>query len=211
MKIYLGFTGNKNVAEFMRKYDCGWGFNPTNYSMNFKESFFLDNGCFTAYKTGRAWDEVAFYDYLRKFVPYKPDFTVIPDIVAGGMDSWDYSLKHLNRIPRPRYIAVQDGMFSNTVHKYLIENGNTFDGIFVGGTVLWKMQTAKMWTDTAHLHKLKCHVGRIGTFQGYTLCDQWDVDSVDGTNPSRNNNERPLKMWAEQQRLFEYDLMDVSE
>jgi hypothetical protein len=207
MKIYLGFTGNKQVAEWMRKYDCGWGFNPTNYTKNFREQFFLDNGCFTAYKNTTDWDEVAFYDYLRMFTPYKPDFTVIPDKVACGMESFEFSLKHLNRIPKPRYFAVQDGMYSNCVHKYLLENGNTFDGIFVGGTVPWKLSTAKMWCDTAHHHGLKCHVGRIGTFQGYALCNSFGVDSVDGTNPSRNNNERPLKMYLEQRNVF--DWLDV--
>ena len=207
MKIYLGFTGNTKVAEWMRKYDCGWGFNPTNYSKNFREQFFLDNGCFTAYKTKTDWDEVAFYDYLRMFTPYKPDFTVIPDQVACGMASFDFSMEHLNRVPHPRYFAVQDGMFSNCIHKYLLENGNTFDGIFVGGTVPWKLSTGKMWTDMAHLHGLKCHVGRIGTFAGYALCNSWGVDSVDGTNPSRNNNEIPLLKFAEQSNV--YDWLDV--
>lgn len=204
MKIYLGFTGNKQVAEWMRKYDCGWGFNPTNYSKNFREQFFLDNGCFTAYKNNQAWDENAFYDYLRTFAPYKPDFIVVPDIVAGGMASLDFSMKHLNRIPKPRYVAVQDGMWSNCIHKMLLEDNSLFEGIFVGGTVPWKMSTAKMWCDTAHLHGLKCHIGRIGTFQGYALCESWGADSVDGTNPSRNNNERPLKMWKEQRNIFDW-------
>jgi len=205
MKIYLGFTGNKQVEEWMRKYDCGWGFNPTNYSKNFREQFFLDNGCFTAYKNATPWDEVAFYDYLRDFTSYKPEFTVIPDIVAGGMESLSFSLKHAGRIPHKKYLAVQDGMDANTIRKCL----DGIDGIFVGGTVPWKMSTAKMWTDTAHLHGLKCHVGRIGTFQGYALCNSWGVDSVDGSNPSRNNNERPLMMFKEQANI--YDWLDVSE
>jgi hypothetical protein len=205
MKIYLGFTGNKKVAKFMQKYDCGWLFSPNNYIKNFRESFCLDNGCFSAYLNDKTWDEVGFYDYLRFFTPYKPDFTVVPDIVEAGERSLDFSLKHVERIPHPRYLAVQDGMISNTIRWVL----NRFDGIFVGGTVPWKMDTAKMWTDVAHLHGIKCHVGRIGTFQGYALCNQWGVDSVDGTNPSRNANERPLAMFKEQQNI--YDWMDIGE
>jgi len=207
MKIYLGFTGNKKVAEFMQKYDCGWLFSPTNYSKNFREQFCLDNGCFSAYLNKKTWDEVAFYDYLRMFVPYKPDFTVVPDIVAGGMDSFEFSLSHAPAIPRPRYLAVQDGMISNDIRWDL----DKFDGIFVGGTVKWKMDTAKMWADIAHLHGIKCHVGRIGTFQGYALCEGWGVDSVDGTNPSRNCNERPLRMFKEQSSFNDFEWMDIDE
>ena len=205
MKIYLGFTGNKKVAEFMQKYDCGWLFSPSNYSLNFKESFILDNGCFSAYLNNKAWDKTAFYDYLRKMIPYKPDFTVVPDIVAGGMESLEFSLNHVNAVPRPRYLAVQDGMRINDTRWYF----EHFDGVFVGGTVKWKMETAQHWTNIAHLHKIKCHVGRIGTFQGYALCNAWGVDSVDGTNPSRNCDERPLRMFKEQATFNDFEWMDA--
>lgn len=205
MKIYLGFTGNKKVAEFMQKYDCGWLFSPSNYSKNFREAFCMDNGCFSAYLNNKTWDENGFYDYVRTFAPYKPDFITVPDIVAGGMKSLEFSLTHVGTIPRPRYLAVQDGMYMNGVRWHL----DKFDGIFVGGTVPWKLSTAKMWTDVAHLHQIKCHVGRIGTFQGYALCERWGVDSVDGTNPSRNCNERPLRMFKEQARLNDYEWMDI--
>jgi len=206
MKIYLGFTGNKKVAEFMQKYDCGWLFSPSNYSKNFREAFCMDNGCFSAYLNKTTWDENGFYKYVRGFVPMKPDFIVVPDIVAGGIKSLDFSLGHVEAIPRPRYLAVQDGMQSNEVRLHL----DKFDGIFVGGTVVWKMNTARMWADVAHLHGIKCHVGRIGTFQGYALCKAWGVDSVDGTNPSRNCDERPLKQFAEQQILDDCEWMDIA-
>lgn len=211
MKIYLGFTGNKVVAEFMRKYDCGWLFTPSNYTKNFREDFIIDNGAYSAWKNGKEWDEITFYDFLREFASYKPAFTVIPDKPAEGMNSFEFSLKHLQKIPPPRYLAVQDGMPSNCIHQWLLRNPDIIDGLFVGGTVVWKMDTGKMWTDLAHLHNIKCHVGRIGTFLGYAICDAWGVDSVDGTNPSRNCNERPLKMFKEQTNLSKYDWMDVSE
>ena len=207
VKIYLGFTGNKTVATFMRKYDCGWLFTPNNYSKNFRESFIIDNGVYSAWKNNIAWDEKRFYEFLREFIPYKPDFTVIPDIVAGGYDSLKFSLKHIDGIPHPRYLAVQDGMQSDPIRKII----NKIDGIFVGGTVKWKMRTVGMWADTAHLHGIKCHVGRIGTFQGYALCDAWGVDSVDGTNPSRNCDERPLRMFKEQKTFNSFEWMDVEE
>jgi len=201
MKIYLGFTGNPKVAEFMQNYNCGWLFSPDNARNTQGISYILDNGCFAAWKNKTSWNESKFFSLLKKFQNY--DFVVVPDIVAGGMKSLEFSLQYVDRIPRPRYLAVQDGMISNDIRWHL----DQFDGIFVGGTVPWKMDTAKMWTDIAHLHGLKCHVGRIGTFQGYALCNAWEVDSVDGTNPSRNCNERPLRMFSEQQNI--YNWMDI--
>lgn len=188
----------------MQKYNCGWLFTPNNYTKNFKENFIIDNGAFSAWKNKTQWDELSFYTFLRNFVSYKPDFTVVPDLVADGENSLKFSMKHVQKIPHPRYLAVQDGMHANDV-RIVIDN---FDGIFVGGTVPWKMSTIPMWVDIAHLHGLKCHVGRIGTFEGYSLCNNWGVDSVDGTNPSRNCDERPLKKFKEQQSLSIYDWLD---
>ena len=133
------------------------------------------------------------------------DFVVVPDIVAGGMESLYYSLSFVDTIKRPRYLAVQDKMYSQGVRRYL----SKFDGIFVGGTIPWKMQTMKMWVDIAHLHGIKCHVGRIGNLQGYLICNALGVDSVDGTYPSRNADSRPVRAFAEQANFNDYDWFDI--
>lgn len=58
----------------------GWT-DPTPYPY-----FAIDNGCYSAYAQGIEWDPVPFMRNLTKCraLGLKPDFAVIPDIVAGG-------------------------------------------------------------------------------------------------------------------------------
>jgi hypothetical protein len=205
MKIYLGATGKKEVHDFAEKYGCGWCITPQESRNPPNGTFFLDNGAFSAYKNQTPFDDAAFYRLIKRYPDY--DFVVVPDIVAGGLESLDFSLMHVDVIPRPRYLAVQDGMTSQCVRPIL----EKFDGIFVGGTVPWKMETMRMWSDVAHLHKVKCHVGRIGSLQGYLICNRWGVDSVDGTYPSRNCDVRPIRGFKEQKQLNDYNWFDVGE
>ena len=203
MKIYLGITGKKLVHNFAEKYGCGWCLTPDNCRPVPCGTYFLDNGAFVAYKNGTRFDSDRFYKLMDRYSEY--DFVVVPDIVAGGMESLEYSLSFVDSIKRPRYLAVQDGMFSQGIREHL----SKFDGIFVGGTIPWKMQTMKMWVDIAHLHRIKCHVGRVGNIQGYLICNALGVDSVDGTYPSRNGDERPLRAFAEQASFNDYDWFDI--
>lgn len=203
MKIYLGLTGKKKVHEFAKRYDLGWCQTPDNCRPAPCGTYCLDNGAFVSYKNGTPFDSDRFYKLMERYPDY--DFVVVPDIVAGGMKSLEYSLSFVDSIKRPRYLAVQDGMFSQGIREHL----SKFDGIFVGGTIPWKMQTMKMWVDIAHLHGIKCHVGRIGNVQGYLICNALGVDSVDGTYPSRNGDERPLRAFAEQASFNDYDWFDI--
>jgi len=54
---------------------------PTKYPY-----FAIDNGCYSAWKQGKKWNPGPFLNNLHKCVELglKPDFAVIPDIVAGG-------------------------------------------------------------------------------------------------------------------------------
>jgi hypothetical protein len=71
------------------------------------------------------------------------------------------------------------------------------------------------WAESAHLEGLKCHVGRIGSYAGYLLCHYAGIDSVDGTYPSRNQDERPLKRYyehlAHQSNLKDFEILDEVE
>jgi len=194
MKLYLGFAGSKRAEEIRAKYNCYWEFSPDNVGRREGVPYFLDNGAFSAWKNQRPFPEKKFLSLMRRYPKY--DFIVVPDIVAGGVESLKFSLGWLDRIMRPRYLAVQDGMLINDIVYYLEE----FDGVFVGGTLPWKMETARSWADTAHLHGLKCHVGRIGTWEGLLTMHHYGVDSIDTTSPTRNRDETHLRIYYEQLR-----------
>ncbi|WP_185641291.1 hypothetical protein [Burkholderia stagnalis] len=99
-------------------------------------SYALDNSAWTAYQQGQAFDEDAFMRALDK-AGADADWIVLPDIVAGGLRSQDYSLTWLERLrglPRQLLIAVQDGMEIDDVRVLL----SPAVGIFVGGSTQWK-------------------------------------------------------------------------
>ena len=90
-----------------------------------------------------------------------PDFVVIPDIVAGGLASLEWSAFWRDTVPEEfrAYLAVQDGMTAADVVPHLTR----YHGIFVGGSLHWKLATGAVWAELARRHGLGCHIGRVGT------------------------------------------------
>jgi len=190
MKIYLGIGGSEIVQKFKKKWNCGWLLNPENHRKN-DGPYILDNGAFAAWKNKTIWNEVKFKVLVNKYPDY--DFVIAPDVVCGGLQSLGRSLLYVGKLSAPLYLAVQDGMTMANIRPHL----EHFDGIFVGGSIPWKYQTMRMWSDIAHLHKLKCHVGRIGTYEGFIQAHFAGVDSVDTTTPVRNRTDYHIRKYYE--------------
>lgn len=192
----LEFTGNaRKIAhvDFARKHGMGIGHTAACFRMpHHGLPWFLDNGAFTAYRRGEEFDEVAFLKSLDRLVPTNPPlFVVCPDIVAGGMGSLSFSIQWRKRISEagydwlPWYLAVQDGMDVMAVFRIMREKD--FAGIFVGGTVPWKKETASMWVSMAHSLGKKCHIGRVGTVADLRWARSIGADSVDSTSWAQND------------------------
>lgn len=152
--------------------------------------FAIDNGCYSAWSRGVPWDPAPFMHNLHKCreLGLKPDFAVIPDIVAGGAKSLTKSRKWLNVLRDefpgiPLYLAVQDGMEVSD-----LSFGNAdIDGIFVGGSTAWKLRTMAYWAQFAHEMDLRIHVGRIGTPKRMVAAHKARVDSIDSTTWVQRN------------------------
>jgi hypothetical protein len=192
MKIYLGIGGSSKVQTFAREHGCGWTLTPDNARDPRGLPYFLDNGAFVAWKRKKPWNERRFMSLLRKYPIY--DFVVAPDIVCGGRKSLMRSLEYVGRIPGPLYLAVQNGMNTEMVMKYI----DQFDGLFVGGSIPWKFSTARIWADMAHRHGKKCHAGRVGTWRGFIHMHFSGVDSVDTTTASRNRDDSHIRKYLNQ-------------
>src|SRR5206468_273416 len=72
------------------------------------------------------------------------EFIVAPDVVAAGLDSLRLTeawLPRLEGVGQRRLVAVQDGMAVGDVRGLL----GPAVGVFVGGTVPWKLATMRAW------------------------------------------------------------------
>lgn len=154
----------------------------------------LDNGAWSAFTTGRAFDSGRFWALLERFGRHKhasqrPDWIVCPDIVAGGRESLRLSLEWLFYVRQYGHplIAVQDGMEPDDVARYV----DSRVGIFVGGTTDdspgggWKWRTLPAWAALARELGAYLHVGRVNSARGIRWCAAHGVDSCDGTSATK--------------------------
>ena len=124
-----------------------------------RQPWAYDNGAFKDWTNQKPFDRSKYLADIAKIKDYaqKPDFIVLPDIVGAGELSLDFSFEWIGAMIKiaPLYLAVQDGMDA----RHLDEMADYIDGILVGGTLSWKLHTAHLWVERAHLLKKKCHIG----------------------------------------------------
>lgn len=181
---YASRTGTRQNLEAMRA--NGWGLLVSAKGVLRTEGFekvMLDNGAWSAFTQGQPFDELAFgkaFDLIGE----KASMVVVPDIVAGGLHSLEFSLKWLQRLegyPGIRLLAVQDGMVPDDVRSLLSPGV----GIFVGGSTSWKIQTCHSWGLLARRRNCHLHVGRVNSAKRILLCSAAaGAHSIDGTSAS---------------------------
>lgn len=186
MKILLGDTRARTLVAQIR--ERGWGRmfaerHPTPWD---GEPWGFDNGAFGAWLNQRPFPADQFLSRLdralnRDVVPY---IAVVPDLVAEGLRSLEFSLGWVERLPTgwPWYLAVQDGMSPRDVAPELVN----FRGIFLGGTVRFK-STAARWRELAHSYGLKFHYARAGTPNRIQHALAVGADSLDSSFPLWTN------------------------
>lgn len=189
MVSYASRTGTKrNLAELRA---AGWRLLVSAKGALRTEGFryALDNGAWSAFTHGEPFDEIAFgkaVDLLGE----RADWIVLPDIVAGGLPSLEFSLRWLERlkgIPTKLLLAVQNGMKPDDVREYL----SPAVGLFVGGCTDWKLATVNSWGALARRRCCHLHVGRVNSAKRIVLCAAAGANSIDGTSASRFANTLP--------------------
>lgn len=155
----------------------------------------FDNGAYRDWTAARAFDAERFTAALDVAMAQarRPDFVVAPDIVAGGVASLDFSLRWAERLAglgvRHLYLAVQDGMTQEHLDGAALQR---FTGLFVGGTLAWKLRTGEAWTRYAHRLGKRCHIGRVGTPNRLRWATRIGADPIDSCLPlwSEENLDR---------------------
>lgn len=139
----------------------------------------LDNGAFSAFRHGRAWDREAFLELTRRAAAadVAPRWVLAPDVV-GDRDAtlrlWDTWRSTLSREGWPIALALQDGMTPTDA------SNCGADVLFIGGSTPWKRRQLRDLTPW----RLVCeriHVGRINGARWLWLCAEQQVESCDGT------------------------------
>jgi hypothetical protein len=201
MIAYASRTGTRRNLAALRQ--AGWRLMVSAKGVLRTEGFAyaLDNGAWHCFQHRLPFDEAAFLAAYRK-LGSGADFCVLPDIVAGGLRSLEFSLNWAPRLGEcPNYLAVQDGMSVSDVAPVL----NGIAGIFVGGTSEWKERSLPTWGMLARKYGVALHVGRVNTARRIHLCRAARATSFDGSSVSRYAVTLPKLESARQQKELPWD------
>jgi hypothetical protein len=204
IQLYATHTGTRRNLSAMQAAGIRLLLGPdqlgrVNPNANWGWRYALDNGAWSAFNAGRAFDAAAFWRVLEQWgdtfdvaaarrghfpgSAQRPDWIVCPDIVAGGLRSLDLSLWWLPYVRQYGHplIAVQDGMLPEHIEEYI----GPRCGIFLGGSTAWKWATLPTWGAMARLYRAHLHVGRVNSERAVRLCASVGAASCDGTSPTR--------------------------
>ncbi len=201
---YASRTGTKRNLDGLRAF--GWRLLVSATGVLRTEGFpkyALDNGAWTAFQSGKPFDEHKFQVALRK-LGKDADWANIPDIVAGGRASLELSLRWMRHVLdecRMGLLPVQDGIVPSDVADVLGERV----GIFIGGSTKWKLDTIHQWCRLARDKGAWCHVGRVNSPLRIRLCQSAGATSFDGTNASRFAKNQPKLQRAVVQGMLSLD------
>ena len=181
MIAYASRTGTRRNLEALRS--AGWRLLVSATGAHRTEGFryAIDNGAWTAHQQGTPFDADAFRAVVE-VLGHDADFVVVPDVVAGGLQSLEVSRRWLPWVlarTRRALIAVQDGMSPSDVAPLL--SGRV--GIAIGGSTEWKLRElgSRRWSGTAGW----LHVLRVNTERRIRLCAYAGASSFDGSSASR--------------------------
>lgn len=201
MICYASRTGTRRNLDLLRTF--GWRLLVSRTGVWRTEGFpyVLDSGAWSDFQTGTPFDEDA-YERLIDHLGSGADWAVLPDIVAGGMKSLEFSLRWSNRVRSVCdrvLIAVQDGMEPADLAPLVGPNV----GIFLGGSTEWKLERMSEWGEFCRARRVHYHVARVNTVRRIYRAIAAGADSIDGSSASRYAVTLPaLATAARQQDLL---------
>lgn len=160
-----------------------------------RRPWFHDNAAYSDFVAGKPFNVTRWWGDVRRIAYDKlePDFIVLPDIVMGGVRSLQHSLDWAEVVPpelAPHcYLVVQNGMEPDDVDAVLRRarvNDHLIAGLFVGGDLDWKLETAAAWCELAHARGRRCHIGRVGPAPRVRWARSIGADSIDSSLPLRH-------------------------
>ena len=201
MMIYISIGGGKKINACVKNHDLGWCLAPDNINNPKSQRYFLDNGKFHAEIHEKIWAVNPFKVLMGKYpdydfvvLPDKPQINPVRDRILGrklALLSIQESLKYIDEIPGPVYFAVQDWMMQSDIIPLM----DRIDGLFVAGSLEWKIKTAFDWSNLAHAFNKKCHGARMNPYELLRYAHYSGLDSVDGSTASRHDDPREIEKY----------------
>jgi len=177
-------------VELLKKHRIGRMFIQKTIRPYEGENWGFDNGAFKDFLSGKEFDRNRYLKSLERATRIADDYhppylAVIPDIVAAGMKSLEFSISwlegELRHINFNWYLAVQDGMEPAEVEK-ILKTYPQIKGLFLGGTDQFK-KTAPFWSSLAHRHGKLFHYARAGSMKKVNFAKKSLADSLDSALP----------------------------
>ena len=189
MIAYASRTGTKRNLAALRS--AGWRLHVSATGVHRTEGFpyAIDNGAWTAHQQGKPFDEAAFLRVVEK-LGANADWIAVPDIVAGGLRSLEFSLSWIPRLRgscKLLLLPVQDGMNTRDVGTII---GPEL-GVFVGGSTDWKLATMHAWCRAALGVDAWCHIARVNSAKRIRLCQDFRAKAFAGSSVTRFRCDPP--------------------
>ena len=162
------------------------------------QSVMWDNGAFTSYQQGQAFDINKFYEWLEPRLGH-PHWAVIPDVIDGTLQQ---QKELLLTWPFPQTLGAPVWHMAQPI-SYLLDLAQKYERICFGssgkywkvGDTAWSHRADEAFNALAKRHK---HLPHIHMLRGLALGGQrWPFASADSVNVARNfkdGNNDPERM-----------------
>lgn len=185
MIAYCAVCTNKRNLKALSGYP--WRFllsTSTPYSINkyrdFGRKYAIDNGAYSDFVNGRPFQTERFLKLLRTF-GHNAEFIVIPDSVGNKTETLIFAEHWIRKLNGRLLLVLQDDMKTEDIDpfkKYIY-------GLFMGGSTDWKLANIPIFSNYCIKNDLYFHVGRVNSIKRLKYCINHNVDSIDGSGPSR--------------------------
>jgi hypothetical protein len=162
------------------------------------QSVMLDNGAFSAWKTGKETNWSAFYEWCDEWLDYPTTWAVIPDVIDAGTQEQDALLREWPHGKKGAPVWHMD----EPIHR-LLRLCDEWPRVCIGSTdeysvVLsdaWCRRINEAWNEVAARHR---RLPWLHMLRGMQLSGKhWPFASVDSTDIARNHHlphQSPRKM-----------------
>lgn len=201
------YHGNPNLSDIEAARDAAPSYTHRaeydieSFRLNTGLRFILDNGAFNCYRKNKPWDASLFVRRLNQ-LPEKahaPDWVILPDVVTDPRGTYRRAKEWAPWIDHPTLYPCQDGVSPQRACDIAAELDA--GGLFIGGTVAWKRDTAAAFVEAAHDNGLHAHIARPTDI---AWAESTGCDSVDTTSIVRNQSFDKLRQIEEQDGLDAY-------